>query len=188
MSVSASNDGSSRDGRPLSCVLGSEQFTLRYDAVATDEVSVRRIVESTGFFHSYEVDIAVELVQERLRRGDASGYFFAFVEQYGVPVAYSCYGPIACTADSYDVFWIAVLKSHQRHGLGRWLMLLTEQLIGAAGGRRIYVETSGRPDYLPTRSFYERCEYQRAAELPNFYAEGDSKVIYVKVLTRVNDQ
>jgi D-alanine-D-alanine ligase len=172
------------NARPVSCVLGTEQFSLRYEVVSTDESEVRTIVDSTGFFHDYEVDIAVELVQERLRRGDASGYFFAFAEQNGVPVGYSCYGPIACTADSYDVFWIAVRKSHQRHGLGRWLMELTEQLIAEAGGRRIYVETSGRPDYLPTRSFYERCQYQKAAELPDFYAEGDSKVIYVKVLGR----
>lgn len=187
MSVSGSNSDSCDIDRPESCVLGTEEFALRYEVVASDESSVRRIVESTGFFHSYEVDIAVELVQERLRRGDASGYHFAFVEQQGAPVAYSCYGPIACTADSYDVFWIAVLKSHQRHGLGRWLMLLTERLISAAGGRRIYVETSGRPDYLPTRSFYERCQYLKAAELPDFYAEGDSKVIYVKVLERATE-
>ncbi len=172
--------------RPVSCLLGTEQFSLRYEVVSTDESEVRTIVDSTGFFHDYEVDIAVELVQERLRRGDTSGYFFAFAEQNGVPVGYSCYGPIACTADSYDVFWIAVRKSHQRHGLGRWLMELTEQLIADAGGRRIYVETSGRPDYQPTRSFYERCQYQKAAELPDFYAEGDSKVIYVKVLERQN--
>lgn len=172
------------NARPVSCVLGTEQFSLRYEVVDSDEAAVRSIVESTGFFHDYEVDIAVELVQERLRRGDASGYYFAIVEQGGSPVAYSCYGPIACTADSYDVFWIAVRKSHQRHGLGRWLMELTEKLISAAGGRRIYVETSGRPDYLPTRNFYERCCYHKAAELPDFYAEGDAKVIYVKVLAR----
>ena len=61
-------------------------------------------------------------------------------------------------------------------------MDLTEKLIQNSGGHRVYVETSGRPDYLPTRNFYERCKYTKAAELPEFYGEGDSKVIYVKVL------
>jgi GNAT superfamily N-acetyltransferase len=167
---------------PLQIVSGERHLTLRYDVVETDVIRVREIVDSTGFFHPPEVDVAVELVEERLRRGDASGYFFAFVELEGVAIGYSCYGPIACTASSYDVYWIAVHRDEQKNGIGRWLMTLTEQLIRSREGRRIYVETSGRPDYLPTRSFYERCEYVKAAELPEFYGDGDSKVIYLKVL------
>ena len=167
---------------PLQIVSGERHLTLRYDVIEADLARVREIVESTGFFHPPEVDVAVELVEERLRRGDASGYFFAFVEFDGKAIGYSCYGPIACTASSYDVYWIAVHRDEQKNGIGRWLMTLTEQLIRSREGRRIYVETSGRPDYLPTRSFYERCEYVKAAELPEFYGDGDSKVIYLKVL------
>jgi GNAT superfamily N-acetyltransferase len=167
---------------PLQIVSNERHLTLRYDVVEADVIRVREIVDSTGFFHPPEVDVAVELVEERLRRGDASGYFFAFVELEGVAIGYSCYGPIACTASSFDVYWIAVHRDEQKHGIGRWLMTLTEQLIRSREGRRIYVETSGRPDYLPTRSFYERCEYVKAAELPEFYGDGDSKVIYLKVL------
>ena len=167
---------------PQQIILGEQHLSLRYDVVESDVIRVREIVDSTGFFHPPEIDVAVELVEERLRRGDASGYFFAFVELNDVPVAYSCYGPIACTATSFDVYWIAVHRDEQKHGIGRWLMTLTEQLIRSREGRRIYVETSGRPDYLPTRSFYERCEYAKAAELPEFYGDGDSKVIYLKVL------
>lgn len=167
---------------PQQTILGERLLTLRYEITEADISRVRAIVESTGFFHPAEIDVAAELVEERLRRGDASGYFFALVESAGVAIAYSCYGPIACTANSYDVYWIAVHRDEQRCGLGRWLMDLTEKLIHNSGGHRVYVETSGRPDYLPTRNFYERCEYTKAAELPEFYGEGDSKVIYVKVL------
>ena len=148
----------------------------------SDIISVRQIVESTGFFHAPEVDVAVELVEERIRRGDDSGYFFVLIELNGQPIAYSCYGPIACTASSFDVFWIAVHSRQQKHGLGKWLMSQTERLIRDRGGRRIYVETSGREDYTSTRHFYDRCGYHAVAELPDFYADGDSKVIYLKVL------
>src|SRR5690606_23231338 len=41
-----------------------------------DRRRVREIVESTGFFTPAEVDVAVELVDERLSKADASGYFF----------------------------------------------------------------------------------------------------------------
>jgi GNAT superfamily N-acetyltransferase len=168
--------------RPEHVTLDGKTWTLRYEVSATDIAAVRAIVESTGFFHAPEVDVAAELVEERLRRGEDSGYFFVFVELDGVPIAYACYGPIACTASSFDVYWIAVHRDEQKHGIGRWLMTLSEHLISEQGGRRIYVETSGRPDYLPTRRFYERCGYLSVAELPEFYGDGDSKVIYLKVL------
>ena len=58
---------------PLQIVSGERHLTLRYDVIEADFTRVREIVESTGFFHPSEVDVAVELVEERLRRGDASG-------------------------------------------------------------------------------------------------------------------
>ena len=44
------------------------------------------------------------------------------------------------------------------------------------------VETSSRDDYAPTRAFYLACGYQIVAELPDFYAPGDGKLIYLRVL------
>lgn len=163
-----------------SITIPNASVRLRYDAREEDRVTVREIVESTGFFYPAEVDVAVELVDERLRRGEASGYYFAFAELDGRTVGYSCYGPIACTTNSYDIYWIAIHSDAQRHGLGKWLMSVTENLIFAQGGERIYVETSGRDHYLPTRRFYDRCGYQKVAELSEFYGPQDSKVIYLK--------
>jgi ribosomal protein S18 acetylase RimI-like enzyme len=133
-------------------------------------------------FYDYEIDVAVELVDERLKRGPASGYFFAFTEVDGRVAGYSCYGPIACTVHSYDLFWIAVHKDFQGQGLGRLLLEESERLIAAAGGHRIYVETSSRDQYLPTRTFYEHCRYRREATLEDFYGPSDAKVVYVKVV------
>ncbi len=168
--------------RPSELTLNGQILTFRYEVVASDIRTVRLIVESTGFFHPPEVDVAVELVEERLQRGAASGYFFVFAERDGQPIGYSCYGPIACTISSFDVYWVAVHRDAQQLGLGMRLMSLTEDLIRDHGGRRIYVETSGQDKYLPTRCFYDRCGYIHAAELPEFYGAGDSKVIYLKVL------
>jgi GNAT superfamily N-acetyltransferase len=143
---------------------------------------VRGIVSSTGFFSAAEVVIAVELVEDRLAFGDPSGYFFVFAEEAGRALGYTCYGPIAGTAESYDLYWIAIHRDHQSRGLGRVLMSETERMIRSAGGRRIYAETSGRPQYEPTRVFYERLGFRRETRLKDFYAPGDDKVFYVKVL------
>lgn len=156
--------------------------TLRTDVRPDDLATVRRIVESTGFFHPPEVDVAVELVDERLKSGDASGYFFLFAERDGRVLGYTCYGPIACTVASYDLYWIAVDAAERGQGLGRDLLRQTEELIAARGGQRVYAETSGREQYEPTRVFYERCGYEREAMQRDFYAPGDDKVMYVRVV------
>jgi ribosomal protein S18 acetylase RimI-like enzyme len=153
------------------------------DQVAPDDrLAVRQIVESTGFFRPDEVDVAVELVDERLAKGEPSGYSFLFAEEAGRTIGYACFGPIACTVGSYDLYWIAVDRDQQGRGLGRLLVAESERRIRQRGGRRVYIETSGRPQYLPTRRFYERCDYHTAAILPDFYDTGDDKVILVKAL------
>ena len=49
-------------------------------------------------------------------------------------------------------------------------------------GRRIYIETSAKPQYEPTRSFYVRCGYVEEARFRDFYAPGDDKLVYGKSL------
>lgn len=157
-------------------------ITFRYEATLADRSAVRDLVAATGFFRDDEVAVAVELVDERLVKGPPSGYHFVFAEVAGVVAGYACYGPIACTVWSYDLFWIAVDPRFQRHGLGRKLVEEAERLIREAGGRRVYIETSGKEQYVPTRGFYERCGYALDVELAEFYGPGDSKVVYVKAI------
>jgi ribosomal protein S18 acetylase RimI-like enzyme len=157
-------------------------ITFRYEVSPSDVAAVREIVGSTGFFNPVEIEIAAELVEERLELGDASGYFFVFAERAGEVLGYTSYGPIAGTAGSFDLYWIAVHHGQQGRRLGRLVMEETERRIRASDGRRVYAETSGRPQYEPTRVFYERLGFVREAHLKDFYAPGDDKVFYVKVL------
>ncbi|HPP53789.1 MAG TPA: GNAT family N-acetyltransferase, partial [Thermoguttaceae bacterium] len=147
-----------------------------------DRQAVREIVRSTGFFNPAEIEVADELVRERLQAGPASGYYFLFLEHQGQVIGYGCYGPIAATAGSFDLYWIAVHRQRQGRGLGRAILQECERRIQQAGGQRIYIETSGRAQYEPTRQFYQRCGYQCEARLKDFYAPGDDKLIYVKLL------
>jgi GNAT superfamily N-acetyltransferase len=153
---------------------------FRYEAIPSDRQAIKEIVSSTGFFNPEEVAMAVELVEDRLVSGAASGYFFVFAEEAGQVLGYTSYGPIAGTAESFDLYWIAIRRELQRGGLGRLLMAETEGRIFSAGGRRVYAETSGRLQYEPTRLFYERMGFLRETQLKDFYAPGDDKVFYVK--------
>lgn len=155
---------------------------LREKVISSDPDAVRRITQSTGFFSEAEIAVAVELVEERLSKGPQSGYFFVFAEQEGHVAGYACFGPIACTVASYDLYWIAVEAGRQGQGVGRMLLEASERAIAKMGGRRIYVETSSRAQYQPTRAFYLGRDYQEEAVLEDFYASGDAKIVYLKVL------
>jgi GNAT superfamily N-acetyltransferase len=124
----------------------------------------------------------VELVEERLSKGMASGYRFLFADQGKATIGYACFGPIACTKSSWDFYWLAVDGSFRGKGLGTRLLELTERKIRELGGTRVYIETSSRPLYDPTRAFYVARGYKEEARLTDYYGPGDSKVDYVKVV------
>lgn len=148
----------------------------------SDIGAVRDLAESSGFFNPEEIAIAAELVEERLSRGLASGYEFLFAETADRLLGYTCYGHIAGTRSSYDLYWIVVAPQQQGQGLGRTLLARSEHLIQVGGGTRVYIETSARELYAPTQGFYRRCGYRQEALLKDFYGPDDDKLIYCKVL------
>ena len=152
----------------------------RQDPEPLDMQRVREIVMSSGFFSGNEMDVAVELVEERLKKGLSSGYHFVFAEREKELIGYTCFGPIPCTETSYDLYWIAVKNNLRGSGLGKALLLRTEKMILEEGGERIYAETSSREQYHPTQKFYKGCGFIIEAVLKDFYAPGDDKIIYVK--------
>ena len=160
----------------------SPEIVLRDGLVPADRAPLERIIRDSAFFREDEVDVAIELINDGLARGAASEYQFIVAERDGHPLGYCCYGMIACTVHSFDLYWIAVAPSLQRSGIGRRLMDAAEERVRAQGGRRVYVETSSKPLYEPTRQFYLGCGYRIEATLEDFYATGDGKVVMVKAL------
>jgi D-alanine-D-alanine ligase len=157
-------------------------ITYRTNVRRSDRNDVRQIVESTGFFSEAEIGIAVELVEERLSKGLQSGYHFLFGEMTGRTIGYTCFGPIPGAANRYDFYWIAVHHDFHRSGIGKSLLVKTEEAIEKQGGQRIYIETSSRDQYRTTRMFHRACGYREEAVLKDFYGPEDDKVIYVKAI------
>jgi acetoin utilization deacetylase AcuC-like enzyme/GNAT superfamily N-acetyltransferase len=156
---------------------------LRFELAPQDDERIRSLVQITGFFSEAEIMVAQELARERMAKGPASGYHFVMAEQYGRLVGYACFGPIPGTAASYDLYWIAVHPDVQGRRLGHRLIQECERLIGESGATRIYVETSQRVQYASTHAFYENVGYHLEAVIEDFYAPGDGKAVYCKVLS-----
>lgn len=149
-----------------------------------DRESIRGLVAAAGNFTATEIDTAVELVDEALAKGDASGYFFLLLEEdvaggRGVR-GYACYGPVPLTTGTYDLYWIVVDPAAQGRGYGRRLLEAVEGRIRDAGGRKLLIETSSQESYAGTIRFYERGGYELAARIRDFYKVGDDKLVFSK--------
>ncbi len=165
-----------------------DSIVLETEPLPQDAGRVERLVESTGFFYPPEIAVAGELVEERLEKGEQSGYHFLFARSKDRLAGYGAYGPIPCTLSSYDLYWIAVSPDFQNQGLGRFLMARIEEKIQQTGGTRIYAETSSRPQYAATRAFYLRCGYRIESVMRDFYAPGDGRITFCKEIRKGNFQ
>jgi ribosomal protein S18 acetylase RimI-like enzyme len=97
-------------------------------------------------------------------------------------IGWVCFGETPCTLGTFDIYWIAVEPTLQRQGAGKFMLDFVEKEIKNQKGRLAVVETSGMKRYESTQKFYEKNNYTIAAKIPNFYALGDDKLIYIKTL------
>jgi ribosomal protein S18 acetylase RimI-like enzyme len=149
---------------------------------ASDRDGILAFMKGTGFFHDGEIDVAREVLEEAIAKGPAGHYQSFTLLADDQPAGWICYGPTPCTKGTFDIYWIGVSAHAQGRGFGRVLLEHVEKNIRRAKGRVIIIETSGRPLYEATRGFYLKTGYTEAARIPDFYDQGDARVIYSKAL------
>ncbi len=145
-----------------------------------DRRRIEDITRAVRVFRDDEIPVALEVFDAAA--AGSPDYVALGAVLDGQLVGWICWGPTPCTLGTYDLYWMAVDPRAQSAGVGTALVREMEgRLAGSA--RLIVVETAGRPDYRPTRAFYEARGYRRAAVIPDFYAPGDDQVVYLKTLT-----
>ena len=146
---------------------------------AADRRRIEEITRAVSVFRDDEVPVALEVFDGAVAGSPDYVALGATVDER--LVGWICWGPTPCTLGTYDLYWMAVDPAAQAAGIGTALLREMEgRLAGSA--RLIVVETAGRPDYRPTRAFYEARGYRKASVIPDFYAPGDDQVVYVKAL------
>jgi ribosomal protein S18 acetylase RimI-like enzyme len=156
---------------------------------------IREILYATTVFREEEVAVALELFDETFAGGATRAPYdagdgvadYEFVGSFasdGQLVGYVCYGSTPGTDRTYDLYWIAMHPDFQGSGGGSQLLDEVERRLRQREARLLVVETSSRDDYAPTRRFYGAHGYTVVATIADFYAPGDSRVIYTKRLTQ----
>lgn len=154
-------------------------------AEPSDTPALVALGDATGLFRPGEAEgllggVLAELHAGRLGPGHAARVWVD--EPGGPPAGWTYLAPTGRADSVWDLWWIGVAPDRQARGIGGALLRDAEDHARAAGGRVLVVETSTQPALDPTRRFYARSGFAERGVVPDFYAEGDGKVICSKTL------
>ena len=156
---------------------------VSFEITRVDRPALEKILTSSGYFYDFEIEVALSLADETYAHGqEKSGYYWIRIIEDGEVIGFANFGPNPSSVHSWDLYWIAILEQHRQKHYGSLILRNAEERIGSLGGRIVWIETSGRALYEPTRHFYIRNGYELEATLREFYGPGDDKLVYRKVL------
>jgi ribosomal protein S18 acetylase RimI-like enzyme len=94
-----------------------------------------------------------------------------------------CYAvPEKLTDGTWNMLALAVHPAQQGKGMGSAIVRFLEAALLARGERVVIADTSGTPEFEPTRQFYRKNGYHEEARIRDFWAAGNDKVVFWKAL------
>jgi ribosomal protein S18 acetylase RimI-like enzyme len=143
---------------------------------------LKEIARGTQVFKPIEIDALGEVLDDFHALNHNHGHKAITYEQGGKVIGFAYYAPTAMTDRTWHLYWIFVDKQTHARGIGSEMLKYVEDDIIRSGGRLFLIETSSLPSYDPTRKFYVKHGYERAAVIRDFYFDGDDQVIFRKHL------
>lgn len=146
-----------------------------------DTTALIALADATGLFPPSGLELLHQMLTNSLGEDSDTAPFWITDDDRG-PVGVAYCEPERMTDRTWNLQLIAIHPDHQGQGRGAKLLRYVEQALMVRGGRMLLVETSGLPDFERTRGFYLKCGYKEEARIRDFYAAGDDKVVFRKVL------
>ncbi|MDG4475530.1 GNAT family N-acetyltransferase [Thiovibrio frasassiensis] len=149
---------------------------------AKDRSQLLALVRKQKNFNAQEVEVAIEVIDDTLNPEKNDYQILIAKTGEDKVVGFICYGEIPMTDRRFDLYWVAVDPHLGRQGIGLLLLTQMETELTGQGSAKVYVDTSSTPGYDSARGFYEKNGYRVACVFPDFYRDGDDKVVYLKEL------
>jgi GNAT superfamily N-acetyltransferase len=141
------------------------------------------LTEATGLFKPMEVEALTEVFADYFAGNIDFGHRSITSDQNGMVMGFAYYAPASMTDRTWYLYWIAVRKDVQARGIGSELLRYVEKDIREQHkGRVLFIETGSLLHYEKTRQFYVKNHYETHALLKDYYADGDSMVVFRKAL------
>lgn len=160
-------------------------------ATPGDTAALVTLAVSTGLFLPNEADVLLRGVLDELHAGRLGEDHLASIwvdGPTGLPAGWVYFSRNAMANQIWDLWWIGVDPLRHGQGIGDELLRFVEAHVRSAGGRILLIETSSLPKLDRTRKFYAKRGYTACGQVPDFYADGDDKVIFAKrIAERVSE-
>ena len=153
-------------------------FTEIRNVKKEDVPHLKTVLDSSQLFPSHLLD---DMIDDYFSNMAATDIWFTMLHDEK-PISIGYCAPERLTEGTYNLYAIAVRKDHQGKGIGKKMMAYIEKLLLDQHQRILIVETSGKPEFELTRTFYLKCNYIQQAVIPEFYDTGDDKVVFWKKL------
>lgn len=143
-----------------------------------DLPAVKSIIDANEMFPSEYLD---EMTSEYFSGDSQEIWIVAENEKVGIVAVAFC-SQERMTEGTWNLLMIAVRPDCQGIGVGKAMMQHIESQVKHQDARILLVETSGLPEYEKTREFYPKCGYKQVAVIPDYYEDGDDKVVFWRAL------
>jgi GNAT superfamily N-acetyltransferase len=148
-----------------------------------DTEGIEKILNKITLFSETEVKVGMELVNIAASDIEQTDYNVFVYEEEKKIYGYYCIGRRPLTDAVYDLYWIAV-DPELKKGIGRKLLQHAENFVLEKQGRWLLAETSSKQSYEKTRNFYLRNNFSVIAQVNDFYAVGDTLIIFGKFFNK----
>ena len=149
-----------------------------------DTSALLALAAATGVFEPSEAEELLGSALRDVHAGQLGPTHTAFVwEAAELDISGWVYVSAEAHSDrAWQLWWIGVDPASQGKRVGSRLLHFVEEHVQQAGGRLLLIETSSLSTFEHTRRFYTSKGYAECGCIPDFYADGDSKVIFHKKL------
>jgi ribosomal protein S18 acetylase RimI-like enzyme len=156
---------------------------------SNDIAATLSIAEAIGFQLS-ELEVVNKLLtdyfadssgRDPLQNSNAERFWLTNDEDNDGVIGVAYCEPERMTDQTWNLQLIAIHSNYQGQGHGGKLLRQVEEMLKAHGGRMLLVETLASFDLA--QAFYKKYGYEEEARIRDFYAAGDDKVVFRKMLT-----
>jgi len=151
-------------------------MSLRFPTRA-DLPAIRSIVDEAQLFPPEILD---SMIEPFFTDSEASGKWCVFDDEKLGVVGVAYCRPEPLTDGTWNLLAIG-LRQHVRGG-GIGAQLISHIVGMLSNARLLIVETSSADQYVGTCRFYLSCGFERVARVPQYWAEGEDKIIFSKAL------
>lgn len=144
-----------------------------------DTAPLLAIIEASGQFD----DESLSHVRDTLAQHFAGeGGALWLTADDGEPVGVAYCAPEPVTRGTWNLLMLWTRADRHGRGHGAALVQHLERELTKREARLLIVETSGLASFGPARRFYSKCGFLQEATIKNFFAAGDDKLVFTKLV------